>query len=80
VNVPLIDQTGAFALETAIEKWQQKGIRVILVGIQPHIRKILEDIGAGVNEENCFDRFEKAIEAINLWETSSADDFSSGVL
>ncbi|MCC7528578.1 MAG: SulP family inorganic anion transporter, partial [Candidatus Melainabacteria bacterium] len=79
LNVPLIDQTGAFALETAIEKWQHKGIRVLLVGIQPNIRKILEDIGGGVNEENCFERFENAIEAINLWETSSADDLSPGV-
>jgi SulP family sulfate permease len=79
LNVPLIDQTGAFALEAAIEKWQYRGIRVLLVGIQPNIRKILEDIGGGVNEENCFERFENAIEAINLWETSSADDLSSGV-
>ncbi len=79
LNVPLIDQTGAFALETAIEKWQHRGIRVLLVGIQPNIRKILEDIGGGVNEENCFERFENAIEAINLWETSSTDDLSPGV-
>lgn len=79
LNVPLVDQTGAFALETAIEKWQQKGIRVLLVGIQPHIRKVLEDIGAGVSEENSFERFEKALDAIDLWETSSQDKSSTGV-
>lgn len=79
VNVPLVDQTGAFALETAIEKWQRKGIKVLLIGIQPHVRKILEDIGTGINDENCFDHFEKAVEAINLWETNGLESLSSGI-
>lgn len=69
LNVPLVDQTGAFALETAIEKWQAKGIKVLFVGISPHIRKTLNDIGAKIDMGNCFERFEKALEAIDLWET-----------
>ena len=77
-NVPIVDQTGAFALETAIEKWQERGSKVLLVGLQPNIRKSLEDIGADVREENCFDRFEKAIDAIDLWETKAAGDLTSG--
>lgn len=69
LNVPLVDQTGAFALESAIEKWKRRGIQVLFVGMQPHIQKTLEDTGAMVAMENCFDHFEKAIEAIDLWET-----------
>lgn len=68
-NVPLIDQTGAFALETAIEKWEQKGVKVLFVGMQPHIKKILEDTGARINFENSFERFERAIKSIDLVES-----------
>ncbi|MBX9953120.1 MAG: SulP family inorganic anion transporter [Candidatus Obscuribacterales bacterium] len=68
LNVPLVDQTGAFALESAMEKWERRGIKVLFVGMQPHIRRTLEDIGAKVSMENCFERFEKAVEAIDLWE------------
>ena len=68
LNVPLIDQTGAFALESAMEKWEMRGIKVLFVGMQPHIKRALEDMGAKVSMENCFERFEKAVEAINLWE------------
>lgn len=64
-NVPLMDQTGAFALETAIEKWEARGIKVLFVGIQPHIRKTLEDTGARIDMVNSFERFEKAIEALD---------------
>jgi SulP family sulfate permease len=73
-NVPLIDQTGAFALETAIEKWKAKGIQVLFVGIQPHIRKTLEDTEAKIDMDHCFDRFERAIEAIQAFEAKAAAD------
>lgn len=68
LNVPLIDQTGAFALETAMDKWEAKGIKVLFVGLPPHARKTLEDVGAKINLENCFERFERAIEAMEEWE------------
>ncbi|PZM82625.1 MAG: sodium-independent anion transporter [Candidatus Melainabacteria bacterium] len=77
LNVPLVDQTGAFALETAIEKWQAKGIKVLFVGISPHIRETLNDIGAQIDMGNCFERFEKALDAIDLWETESSVQESS---
>jgi SulP family sulfate permease len=73
-NVPLVDQTGAFALESAMEKWEARGIKVLFVGMQPHIQKTLEDTGAKVKLENCFERFEKAIDAIDLWETGMLHD------
>ncbi len=68
LNVPLIDQTGAFALETAIEKWQQKGTKVLFVGLQPHIKETLENTGAKIELKHCFEHFENAIEAIDEWE------------
>lgn len=71
-NVPLIDQTGAMALESAIEKWEAKRCKVLFVGLQPHIRKILEDTGAihRIDMENCFDSFEQALEAIDAFEAT----------
>lgn len=70
-NVPLIDQTGAFALESAIERWNQKGIKVLFVGIPPQIEKTLEDLGARIDMENSFEQFEKAVEAIDRLENQS---------
>lgn len=68
-NVPLIDQTGAFALEHAIEKWQAAGAKILFVGMKKAISKVLEDSGAKVDMNNSFDRFEHALEAIRLMET-----------
>lgn len=79
LNVPLVDQTGAFALETAIEKWQAKGIKVLFVGISPHIRETLNKMGANIDMEYCFERFEKALDAINLWETERSAQEASDV-
>jgi len=79
LNVPLVDQTGAFALETAIEKWQAKGIKVLFVGISPHIREALNKMGANIDMEYCFERFEKALDAINLWETERSAQEESDV-
>lgn len=79
LNVPLVDQTGAFALETAIEKWQAKGIKVLFVGISPHIRETLNNIGANIDMEYCFERFEKALDAIDLWETERSAQEASDV-
>ena len=69
-NVPLIDQTGAFALENAIEKWEEKGIKVLFVGLAPDIKKVLQDTGAlhKIDMENSFERFEDALEALKFEE------------
>ncbi|MBX9568827.1 MAG: SulP family inorganic anion transporter [Candidatus Obscuribacterales bacterium] len=68
-NVPLIDQTGAFALEHAIEKWQAAGAKILFVGMKKTISQILVDSGAKIDMANSFDRFEQALEAIRLMET-----------
>lgn len=69
-NVPLIDQTGAYSLEDAIDKWEAKGVKVLFIGMRPHIERILEDTGAihKIEIENRFDRIEDAIEAIDSFE------------
>lgn len=70
-NVPLIDQSGSYALENAIENWESKGVKVLFVGLPTHIRHTLEQTGAihKIDMENCFERFEDAIEAIGAFET-----------
>jgi len=70
VNVPLVDQTGAYALENAIEKWEDKGIKILFVGMEPHIKGILEDTGAlhKIEMDNCFERFADAIKSIENYE------------
>jgi sulfate permease, SulP family len=69
-NVPLVDQTGAYSLENAIDKWESKGTKVLFVGMQPHIKQTLEATGAihKIDMQNCFDQFEDAIEAIANFE------------
>lgn len=71
-NVPLVDQTGAYALEDAIDKWEKRGIKVLFVGMQPHIRQILESTGAihKIDIENCFDQYEQAIKVIDAFESA----------
>ncbi len=65
-NVPFTDQTGALALEDAVETCRSKGARVLLVGVKPHIMEILE--GAGVldviGKENFIDEFDRALDLI----------------
>lgn len=75
-NVPLVDQTGAFALENAIEKWEEKGIKVLFVGLEQKIRQTLEDTGAlhRIDMDNCFDKFEEALEAIATTELKSVQN------
>lgn len=72
-NVPLVDQTGAYALENAVDKWESKGTKVLFVGMQPHIKQTLEATGVihKIDMQNCFDGFEDAIEAIaNIEDTN----------
>jgi len=78
-NVPIIDQTGAFALESAIEKWEGRGIHVLFVGIPPNIQRTLEDTGTKINLENNFSNFEKSVEAIIRFESGNEKQSSHEV-
>lgn len=70
-NVPLIDQTGSYALENAIENWESKGIKVLFVGLPAHIRQTLTQTGAihKIDMQNCFEHLEEGIKAIDAFES-----------
>jgi sulfate permease, SulP family len=65
-NVPLIDQTGAYALEHAVEKWQARGVKVLFVGMQDDLHQTLLSTGAlhKFDDNLFFDTFESAIKHI----------------
>lgn len=65
-NVPFIDQTGVLSLEQAVEKCKLGGARVIFVGVQKHIMKILEGVHTVevIGEENFVDTFDQALDIV----------------
>lgn len=65
-NVPIIDQTGAYAINDAIDQFAKRGVKVLSLGITPPVKAALERLGTmkKMGEENCFDSFEAAIEGI----------------
>lgn len=65
-NVPFIDQTGALSLEQAVEKCKLGGARVIFVGVQKHIMKILEGVHTVevIGAENFVDTFDHALDIV----------------
>jgi anti-anti-sigma regulatory factor len=70
-----MDQTGAYALEHAVEKWQAKGTKVFYVGMQDHIRETLTSTGSlhKLDEDDFFSTFESAIRHISILENKSID-------
>jgi SulP family sulfate permease len=75
-NVPMVDQTGAFALEDTERSIEAKGGKVLFVGMREPIRKALNDMGVihNIGMENCFEDFEDAIAAIDAFESSKKTD------
>ena len=67
-NVPIIDQSGAYAIEDAIEQLEKKGVKVYFVGITPLIKAALLGIGTlhKINEKYCFDSFEEALKKVEI--------------
>jgi SulP family sulfate permease len=65
-HVPIIDQTGAYALEEAINHWQEEDIKILYVGLPKHIMATIKDVGAmhNLDLDAQYETFEEAIEAI----------------
>lgn len=65
-NVSIIDQSGAYAIEDAIEQLEKKAVQVFFVGITPLIKASLSKIGTMeiISENHCFDSFEAALKSI----------------
>jgi len=70
-NVPFIDQSGAYALEEALDDWQGLPGGVVFVGLNEGIRTVLEDVGIPLSRENCFVTIEEALTELSTrdWHT-----------
>lgn len=65
-KVPLIDQSGLYALEDVIIDLERQGIEVLLVGVQEqpkYLMKVIGMIGELIEEEHLFENFSTA----RLW-------------
>ena len=62
-NVLIIDQSGAYAIEDAIEQLEKRDVKVFFVGMTPLIESALSRIGTihKIKDGNCFDSFEGAV-------------------
>ena len=73
-NVPIVDQSGAYALEDAIESLEKKDVKVFFIGITPTIEAALKRMGTlpKISKESCFDSFESALKKVEVAATSTA--------
>ena len=65
-NVPIVDQSGIYALEDALEQFQKDGVKVSFVGMTILIKESLGNLGVlnKIPEDSYFDSFEEVIESI----------------
>ncbi len=66
-SVPMIDQSGMYAIEDAVLELKQRGIKVMIVGIQEQPKAMLEKIGLIpelISYENIFEDSSSALEAL----------------
>lgn len=64
-KVPFIEQTGLYALEDAILSLEQKGIEVLLTGLQDQTRNQMENIKiipGLIPNDNLFETFMECVE------------------
>lgn len=64
-RVPFMDQSGVYAMETAIKDLQAQGVKVLMTIIQPQPRYLLENhhiIPILIPKENTFETFEECTE------------------
>lgn len=83
--VPNMDTTGLVALEDIYHDLQRRGCRLILSGLQPEVKHLLERSGllAHIGADNCFDTTDAAIHSLSPDQhlpTESADSASSQLL
>jgi len=63
-NVPFIDQSGAYALDDALEDWQGMPGGVVFVGLSGGNRTILEGVGIVIDEQNSFATVDDALSSL----------------
>ncbi len=64
--VPIMDTTGLVALEDIYYDLKRRGCQLLLSGLQPEVRQLLDRTGllARIGPENCFDSTDAAVKAI----------------
>ncbi len=75
-RVTFMDQSGAYAMETAIKDLQAKGIKVMMTIIQPQADAIMHKthiIPTLIPEENTFKTFEECIDYIKSSDSTRTD-------
>jgi len=63
-EVPSIDQSGMYAIEDAVLELERRGVNVVMTGLQEQVKDMLRNIKLipdVIEEEHCFDTFDKAI-------------------
>ncbi len=65
-RVPMIDLSGAFALEDLVNKAKNKGTTVLLTSLNANVRNTLDQIGIldKVGRQHCFEKFEDAVQDV----------------
>ncbi len=63
-NVPIIDQSGAFALEEVEKLLETRGAKILFVGIRPDIERRLVEMNVIKPSHHCFNTLEEAIQFI----------------
>ncbi|HMO20896.1 MAG TPA: SulP family inorganic anion transporter [Candidatus Melainabacteria bacterium] len=69
-NMPIVDQSGALALEEAERILEAKGAQILFVGIRPDIQRKLEEMKVIRSGHSCFRTLEEAVQFIYSIETS----------
>lgn len=67
-RVPLIDQTGAFAIQEFVTKMKNRGISVVFSGLPSAPTEALRRLGVipqTIREDDLFDTFAEAVEGLN---------------
>ena len=64
IHVPIIDLSGAFALEDMASHAQKRGTKVVIKGMNPAVRRTLEELSVikNIGKDNFVENFEVALE------------------
>lgn len=75
-KVPYIDQSGLYAIETAVQDLQERGVIVIFTIIQPQVMYMFQKtnlVPGLVAESLCFKTFEDCAHWLNHWAANEAN-------
>ena len=64
IHVPIIDLSGAFALEDMVQLAQKRGTKVLLKGMNPAVQRTLTELSVvkHIGEENIVENFDVALQ------------------